>query len=113
MAVGAFATRAHTGPALACGTLGVPTGRAHEGEATGQLLATKSELELSRPDRLAGIPGELRLERAPVPAHGVPGAILAPRDHALEIEVLDRMVLRPGGEPTLVRVAGRALRDGP
>ena len=110
---GGVATCAHTRPALAGGTLRVPPGRAHEGEATGQLLATKSELELARPDRLAGIPGELRLERAPVPAHGIPGAILAPRDHALEIEVLDRMVLRPGGEPTLVRVAGRAFRDGP
>ena len=90
-----------------------PSAGADEREPPGELLAREPELELTGADGRTRVPRQLRLEGAPVPADRVAGAVLALRDDALEVEVLDRVVLGPGGEAPLVGVAGRALRDGP
>ena len=82
-------------------------------EAAGQLLATKPELQLACAERRTGIPGDLGLEGAPVPADGVARAVFAPGNDALEVQVLDRMVLGAGGEAALAGVARGTLRDCP
>ncbi len=82
-------------------------------EPPGQLLPAQPELQLARPDGLAGVPGQLRLEGAPVPADRIASAVLALRDDPLEVEVLDRVVLGPGSEPALVGIARGALGEGP
>ena len=72
--------------------------RPHDREAALELLAEDSELELAVTDRLAGISaGRLRFERAPVPHDHVARAVLARRDHPLEVEILDRMILDVDG----------------
>ncbi len=88
--------------------------RPHDREAPLQLLAVEAELELAIGDgaapverRRLGCPG------APVPDDDVAGAVLLGRDHALEVEVLDRVVLDVDGHPAHAGVEGRALRDGP
>ena len=55
----------------------------------------------------------LRFPGAPVPDDDVAGAVLLRRDHALEVEVLDRVVLDVDRHPAHRRVERRALRDGP
>ena len=57
--------------------------------------------------------GRLGLPGAPVPDDHVAGAVLLRRDHALEIEVLDRVVLDVDGHPPDRRIERQALRDGP
>ena len=76
------------------------------------LLAVQLELELAVLDRLLRI-GRLLLrdERAPVPDDDVAGAVLALRDDALEVEVLDRVVLDVDRHPADLGVERRALRD--
>src|SRR5262245_8653578 len=74
------------------------------------------ELELARAERLRrladlvdlqGLPG------APVPDDHVTPAVLALGDHALEVVVLDRVILGPGRHPPLQRLERRAARDRP
>ena len=74
----------------------------------------RPELELAVPDRGRRI-GRLglRFPGAPVPHDHVAGAVLAGRDHPLEVEVLERMVLDVDGHPARGRVQRRALRHGP
>ena len=72
------------------------------------------ELELAVGDRGRGVDRRrLRLPGAPVPDDDVAGAVLLGRDDALEVEVLDRVVLDVDGHPADVRVEGQALGDGP
>jgi hypothetical protein len=104
-AVAAVAAAPATAPAAVAG----PDQR----EPSGQLLPAQSELQLARPDGLPRVPRQLGLERAPVPADRIARAVLALRDDPLEIEVLDRMVLRPGGEAAFVGIPRGALGEGP
>ena len=91
-----------------------PTARAHDREPTLELLAVQPELQLAVPDGLAAIERRgLRLPRAPVPDDHVTGAVLLGRDDALEVEVLDRVVLDVDGHAPGLRVEGGALGDGP
>ena len=55
----------------------------------------------------------LRLVGAAVPDEHRAGAVLALRDLALELEVLERVVLGVHGEPVLVRVLRHAARKRP
>ena len=72
------------------------------------------ELELAVLDRLAPVERRrLGLPGAPVPDDDVAGAVLLGRDDALEVEVLDRVVLDVDGHAPDLRVEGRALGDGP
>ena len=72
------------------------------------------ELQLAVLDGLHRV-GRLGLgdERAPVPHDHVAGAVLAARDHALEIEVLDRVVLDVDRHPPDHGVERRSLGDRP
>ena len=91
-----------------------PAARAHDREPAAHLLAVDPELELALRDRRAGVGGlVLGLPRAPVPDDDVAGAVLLGRDHALEVEVLDRVVLDVDGHPPDVGVERRALGHGP
>src|SRR4029079_16094021 len=53
------------------------------------------------------------LPGARVPDDDVTPAVLLGRNHALEVEVLDRMVLHAHGQPPHLRGEGRTLRHGP
>ena len=91
-----------------------PTARADDREPALELLAVEPELQLAVTDRLAAVEGRgLRLPRAPVPDDHVTGAVLLGRDDALEVEVLDRVVLDVDGHPPRLGVEGRTLGDGP
>ena len=86
---------------------------ADDGVATAQPLPEEAELQLARPDGARRVVGLLRLEGAPVPDDDVAGAVLAVRDHALEVEVLDRVVLGAHRQPLLVGIQGRPLGHRP
>ena len=86
-----------------------PTVGPDEREAALELLAEDPELELAVGDGPNGVRRlGLRFVRAPVPDDDVAGAVLARRDHALEVEVLDGMVLDVDGHP-----ADAGSSDGP
>src|SRR6185369_7031947 len=91
-----------------------PAARPDDREPALHLLAGQHELQLAVGDRGGGI-GRLRLRRpgSPIPDDDVAGAVLAVWDHALEVEVLDRVILDVDGHPADRRIEGRALRDGP
>ena len=88
--------------------------RAHDREATTDLLAIEAELQLSVANRRGGV-GRfgLRLERAPIPHDDVARTVLARRDDALEVEVLEGMVLDMDRHPPLIRIEARATRHCP
>ena len=80
-----------------------------------------SRRNFSSPSAIASarrrVVGRLGFPRAPVPDDDVAGAVLLGRDHALEVEVLDRVVLDVDGHPALVRDRasgpwGRPTRPG-
>ena len=56
---------------------------------------------------------QMRLVRSAVPDPHRAGAVFAGRDVALEVEVLERMVLGVDGEPVLGRVRRDPVRDRP
>src|SRR3954447_526092 len=83
------------------------------------LLAEHEDLHVALLDRLGELhrlaaPG-LRdvLEDASIPDDHRPGAVLALRDHALPLEVLERMVLGSHREPLVAGIEGGPLRDRP
>ena len=79
-----------------------------------ELLAVELELELAVRDRRRGVDGRrLRLPGAPVPDDDVARAVLLRGDDALEVEVLDRMILDVDRHPAHGRVEGQALGHGP
>ncbi len=96
----------------------------HDREPATDLLAVQAELELAVVDRLARLRdrwgrlaglglGRLGLPGPPIPDDDVAGAVLARRDDAFEVEVLDRVVLDVHRHPALGRIQGRAARHGP
>ena len=94
--------------------LAIPRARAHDRETTLELLAVKAKLELAVRDGPAGVGGfGVRLPRTPVPDDHVARPVLAPRNDALEIQVLDRVVFDLHGQPPLPWVERRAFGHGP
>ena len=91
----------------------VPAAGVDQREPTAQLLAEELELELAGCQRGRRIIGLLRLIRAPIPDDGIPCAVLATRDDALELQVLDGMVLGARGKPAGGRIEGGTLWNGP
>jgi len=79
--------------------------RPDDREAALELLSLEAELELTVGDAPPPV-GSLRLglPGAPVPDDDVTGTVLAPRDDAFEVEVLDRVVLDVDGHPAGLRV---------
>ena len=79
-----------------------------------EALAAQDELDLALAKADAG--GRLAwlgLPGSPVPDDDVSPAVLLRRDDALEVEVLDRVVLGAHRQAADLRVEGRPLRDGP
>ena len=87
------------------------TGRAaaDEREVAVQLLAEQVEVEVARLDGCDRVVGTGQLPGAPVPHDHVTAAVLAGGDHALEVEVPERVVLDVDGHPLRGRVERRAL----
>src|SRR2546426_7348870 len=81
-----------------CGPCRGPAPGAHEDPRAAQLLAVERELDLALAECRVHV-GTLRCPRAAIPDHHGPCAVLALRDHALEVGVLERMVLDPDREP--------------
>ena len=95
-------------------TLAPPAARPDDREATRELLAVEDELELALGDRRPGVVARgLRFPGAPVPHDHVTRPVLLRRDDALEVKVLDRVVLDVDRHPALGRIERRALRHGP
>ena len=85
-----------------------------EHERAVQLLPVELELELPVVDGTGRVGGvRVGTVGAPVPDDDVARAVLAPRDDALEVEVVERMVLDVDREPPLARVEARPARDRP
>src|SRR5262249_10022426 len=78
-----------------------------------ELVAAHIGVQLARRHRGRGVVGAVRLPRAGVPHDHVTGAVLAPRDHALEVEVLHRVVLDMDSQPFHRGVQGWAPGYGP
>ena len=91
-------------------TLAPTTAGPDDRPAAVELLAVELELELTFGNRRRGVDRRrLRLPGAPVPDDDVASAVLLRRDDALEVEVLDRVVLDVDGHPADVGVEGQAL----
>ena len=88
--------------------------RAHEDEPAAQLLAVRGRSAARRPRPPAsGSSPVAGLPRAPVPHDHVAAAVLAARDDALEVEVVERVVLDVHRQAPDVGVERRALRHRP
>ena len=89
----------------------------HEHEPAPQLLAVEVEVQVAGLDRRQRIVvvavGLGQRPPPPVPHDDVATAVLAGRDDALEVEVVERMVLHVHGHPLHGGVERRALRHGP
>jgi hypothetical protein len=86
---------------------------AHQRPPSAELVPEQLQLELAARVLLAYVLGLERAVRAPVPHDHGPGAVVAGRDHALEVCVLERMVLDVHREPLLLRAHRRPLRHRP
>ncbi len=97
-------------PLLLAGAVLAPP---YQEEATPQLLAVQLEVQLAGLHRGHRVVVAHEGPRTPIPHDDVATAVLAVTDHALEVGVLDRMVLDVHRESAGGRVEGRALRHGP
>jgi hypothetical protein len=90
-----------------------PALRLHPDErpAAAQLVAEQVEEDLALPQRLLWIADDR--PPAPVPDDRLARPVVAVRDHALEVGVLDRVVLGLDRQALVGRVGGGALRDRP
>jgi len=90
---------------------GVAAARAHEHPRAFQLVTVQRELEVALLQRRVHIV-HLRLPCAAVPQHHDAGTV-AFGNHALELAVLDRVILDLHREPLRLRIEGRSFGDGP
>src|SRR6185312_14668852 len=72
---------------------GARVAQPHQHPAAAQPLTRQSQLQLPRRERLPGAASALRLPVAPIPDFDGPAAILSLRDRALEVTVIQRMIL--------------------
>ena len=91
----------------------LPLRRPHEHEAPGELLAVDVEVQIALRDGLGRIDPGRGTPPPTVPDDDVAAAVLAGRDHAFEVGVLDRVVLDLDREPADARVERRPLGHGP
>ena len=86
---------------------------AHQNPAAVQPLALQRELEFAVRERLLGVRAALRLPIAAVPQLNRSAAILALRDRALEVAIVERMVLDLDREALIVRIERGTPRHRP
>jgi len=83
-------------------------------EPAANLLPLEPDLQLARAKRCRRVAlSRLGRPAAPVPHDDVATTVLSGRDHALEPEVAERMVLDLDGQPPCRRVHARTARHGP
>ena len=82
-------------------------------QAAVQLLAINIGVQLARGDGGRRVVARVRFPGAAVPHDHVTAAVLTRRDHPLEVEVFDRMILNVDRGPLQVRIEGRALGHSP
>ena len=82
-------------------------------QAPPELVAGHVRVQLAGCDGRDRVVCLVRLPGAGIPDDHVAAAVLAGRDHALEVDVLDRVILDVNGEPLGCRVEGRAVRHRP
>jgi hypothetical protein len=82
-------------------------------EAATQLVPEDLGVQLAGRHRGCRVVGAVRLPRPGIPHDHVATAVLPGRDHPLEVQVLDRVVLDVHGVAPRRRVECRSLRDGP
>src|SRR5207248_9074589 len=97
----------------ACAVFGPRLAGAYQHEATGELLAVEVEVQLPALDGCDRVVGSRWLPRPPVPHDDVTAAVLAFRDDALEVEVLDGVVLDVHRQLPRLGVPRRSPRHGP
>jgi hypothetical protein len=85
--------------------------QAHEHPISLQLLADDGKTQLAFAQGFGGI--AIRRPEAPVPQHDGPAAILAFGDRALEVAVVEGVVLGFDRQALVCRIEGGALGDGP
>ena len=95
-------------PIGALATVAVVT-HPNEHEASVQPLAVQHELEVALLHRLFRRLAALRLPVAPIPEHDRAATILALRDRAFEITIVERVVLDLDREPLVARIERRPL----
>ena len=77
-----------------------------------QRVSTPGPIAVQRDDHLIRV-HLLRLVAAAIPDAHAPAAVLAPRDVAFELEVLEGVILGVDGQVVALRVDWDATRDGP
>ena len=85
----------------------------HQHQPAAQLVAVHVGVQLARGHRRGRVVGAARLPRADVPHDHVAAAVLALGDHALEVEIFDRMVLDVHGRPLRPGIQRRTSRYCP
>jgi hypothetical protein len=85
----------------------------HQHKTTAQLLAVDFGVQLSGRNSSSRVVGAVRFPGAAVPHDDVTSAVLPRRDHPLEIDILDGMVLDMDRDALHRGIESRALRDSP
>lgn len=86
---------------------------AHKHEAAVQALAFEGELEVALGKRLFRALLSLRLPIAAIPQHDRAAAILAFRNRAFEVAIIERMILDLDGQALVVRIERWTFGDSP
>ncbi len=86
---------------------------AHQHEASLQPVAIEGELQLARGQRLLSRALALRRPVAAVPQHHGSAAILSLWYGALEIPVIERVILHPTAKPLVMRIERRPRVTAP
>src|SRR3954469_316180 len=99
-------------PIVTCAALTVVS-HAHNNPAALQLFPSEGEFQLPLSERSFGIAAVLGSPETAVPEHDRATAVLALRDGALEVPVIQRVVLDLCGEAPITRIERGTLRDRP
>ena len=85
----------------------------HENKPALELVAVNVSMQLAGGDGFDRILGLVRHPGARIPHDHVAAAVLAGRDDALEVDVLDRMIFDVDSQPLRGRVQGRPVGHRP
>ena len=97
-------------PVAALAAIAFPAFHAHERPATPELLAGRGKLELALAERRTHVRGLLiRYPEAAIPEHHRAATVFVFRDRALEIPVVEGMVLDLNRQSLVAGIAGRTL----